>query len=370
MICPKCLADNPPDSQACGLCHEVLIRTMKLGGGVIKIYGDAFDSSMPGASPSSNRPPASPPPLVKPGRAKHVLLIFLGLGAIAAGIAYYRFPSARPRLDGVQFKCPSGLKQPLVYLIETKSDSRSWAEYNGQLDTPLLDGNRHETGSVSVEPALRSKAPEALVVRAREWIRSVHIGETDTQQAVPATHPTLASARIVLGPKQTLRERQGSDTIRLGRAVNFIFPRFPDGVQRPGDTWTETVRWADVLGEWKIVWQANMKWTFEKYDTCYDMPCARLSYQAELIPQRLDVPDWARKLTRKPAFAGQASGEALYDPKNNWVLSNTISYHGNLSIPISSLESIPWEQRVGRPLTAEPGTIVIRFNEKTVIHSL
>ncbi|MFA5975453.1 MAG: hypothetical protein WC859_04730 [Elusimicrobiota bacterium] len=368
MLCPKCQFDNPPGSEMCGFCHELLARTIKMGGGVIKIYGDAFhpgETSSPfdnlAVSPYSS---VRRPKTTRFSPLKYLLLFLLGIAGIMTGVRYYSSRHSRPPLQSTRFEHPAGLHQALTYVVGTQSKSHSWAEHNGVMDTPLPDANSQETGSVSVKAALPNGVNSTLVIRPQEWIRFVRIAETAQQQTIPKNHPSLAPAKIVMDPQRTLLERLGTDALRVGRVSNLIFPRFPKEALRPGNGWTETVQWAELLGEWTVFWRADLSWTFQKYDLCFNLPCARLTYQARLTPQLVGIPAWANTQTGPPAFVGQARGEALFDLKNKCVLSNQFGYSGKLSIPIKSLERIPWELRVGNPLTAEPGHIVIQFDEK------
>ena len=67
---------------------------------------------------------------------------------------------------------------------------------------------------------------------------------------------------------------------------------------------------------------------------------------------------------------GTATGEVLLKAKDHVLLSNTLTYAGHLSIPIDNLESIPEEERVGKPLSADAGTIVVRFKNRADVRSL
>ena len=369
MNCPRCNYKNGPGVEFCACCHEILLHAPS------KTFMRTLRQSprKTHASTSSYR---------NNGRhfrkkisaffhhAGHWLLIGGGLALLCFGTVYYSSPITRLKLSGVRLDSQAAQTGPMTYLVGSEVNSQGWAYRGDQMDTPLKNEKVTETGSVSVELTPGDDTHRSLRVRVKEWIKIAEDGDRSIQQVIPMNHPSIAPSLVILDRQGTVVDRQQADSLRTGRLTNFLFPRFPKGPERTGNSWIESLTWTESIGEWKVGWQSDIKWTLEDIEPCYESLCARISYQVKLNPLQLVPPPWAAKISGVPSFEGQGHGEVLYEVKEKVLLSNTFSYGGDLSIPLADLGAIPWDQRVGDHAPTEAGTILLRFTDKFDIRKL
>ncbi|HVO32411.1 MAG TPA: hypothetical protein VMU17_00765 [Elusimicrobiota bacterium] len=296
----------------------------------------------------------------------HAILALAGVAVVIAGAAYYLSPLTRLKLNGIRLRLGEPGRESVLYLVGIQSDMKSWAFRDGRMDTPLNSAHVSETGTVVVSAG----APGTVNVRAQEWIKSTDTpGHGTVQQVIAPEHPSLAATTIGLDPEGTLVQRAGTQSARVGRSMNFLFPYFPKGNQRPGHTWSEHIAWNETSGEWAMTWQADLKWTLADFEPCYDDYCARLTYEARLVPALTQRPNWAPANAGDITFEGAGSGEAVYNPKRRRVISNRLAYKGAISVPIPRLEDVPWDQRVGNYTTTGPGVVRIELDNQVDIRS-
>jgi hypothetical protein len=113
-----------------------------------------------------------------------------------------------------------------------------------------------------------------------------------------------------------------------------------------------------------LEWHGSLRWALKDFETCYDRPCVRLVYEAELHPELRQEPFWAKGAGRDIPFTGQGRGEALFNLINKSLISNTFSYEGTLKIHIPHLENVPEELRVGVPVASSEGDVFLKVNDK------
>jgi hypothetical protein len=361
MDCPHCKKWNTPGLEFCEFCR-----------------GPLFSVWLP---PSSKLPVPKPPPpkprvdfgrVFRPiGTWLHthypLLLILLGVFTITAGAAYYLSPLTRLKLYGVRLDYQGTRKGPTQYLVAFHSDVDSWTERENHLDTPLFKRKVDELGTVLVQRTPGPATHGQATVRTMEWIQIAKTGDTNINKSIPPGHPSIAQAAVALDRQGSLVDRPNTPSLRMGRALQYLFPRFPKGIQRPGSSWTESIIWVEMISEWKIRWQAELRWTLQGFEKRGGAWCVTLAYDGQLVPELQETPAWAKGAAGTVLFSGKGVGEALYLPQEKRLISNTFSYSGNLEIPITSLELIPWEERVGVPLSAGPGVVILRFANKTDI---
>jgi len=371
MNCPRCNYPNGPGVEFCTCCHEILLHAPSKT--FMRTLHKSSRMTHAPASHSSfwnNRKHFSKKMKAFFHHTGPWLLIGGGLILLCFGMVYYSSPIVRLKLNGVHLDNRTAQTGPVTYLAGNEVNTQGWAYRGEEMDTPLKNQKVTETGTVSVELASGDDTHRILRVRVKEWIKIAEVGDRNIQQVIPMNHPSIAPSTVILDRQGTVVDRQQAETVRTGRLTDFLFPRFPKGSERIGDSWTEPLTWMETVGEWKVRWEGNIQWTLEGFEPCYENLCARLTYQVKMDPQQLMPPEWAAKISGSPSFEGQGHGEALYEVKEKVLLSNTFSYGGDLSIPLSNLGDIPWDQRVGDHAPSEAGTVLLRFTDKFDIRKL
>jgi hypothetical protein len=293
-------------------------------------------------------------------------LFFIAAGLLIMGLGWLHYfsPTTRLELYGVKLENRVALLGPTRYLLGWHAQVESWTEQDGRLDTPLVNETRDEISTLSIERQRGTPATDILLVKPQEWILSLKNADGFKNETLSLNHPSIAQGTVLLDKQGTLLERQRTSAWRVDRALQFIFPKFPKGALRPGETWTEHVEWTEPISEWKIGWQADIHWTLKNYDLLYEKPCAHLIYEAELTPSMVQNASWAGQTSQAIHFEGQASGEALYDVRDKFLISNTFSYAGILKIRVPNLANVPDELRVGIAPAPSQGDVLLKINDK------
>jgi hypothetical protein len=351
MFCPKCGYKVYPEETTCKICLTPL-----------KKVTPATESEMNVAIKEMRKMGRQFISYV--ARKSHILLVIAGLAVILYGVSYYTSPQLRLKLNGVRLQHGALTGGPTLYLVGTHSETKSWAYRGDTMDTPLADNELNETGTVVVESRLGPQTGHTFSIKAKEWVKMMKSGETTNNQTVPLNHPSIAPASLILDSQGSILERRNASSIRVGRAIDFIFPLFPKGTQHQGSSWTEHLSWEDTIGEWQIGWEADLVWQLKDFEMCDQVACTKLLYQATLHPHIVRPAAWADKKVHEITFEGQSNGEALYNTRDKVLIGNSLQYSGKLSIQIPNLESVPEEERVGATVTEDPGTIVIQFSNK------
>jgi len=297
-------------------------------------------------------------------KALPILLMIAGILTIVVGLAYHRSPMTRLRLYGVTLEEPVASSGPANFLLGWRSHVKSWTEHAEHLDTPLADETMDETSTLLVQRLPGTSTENVVQVKPKEWIRSVKNASGFTNQVIPLNHPSIATATLLFDKQWTLLERREGAAWRTGRALQFLIPKFPKGLVRPGSTWKEHLEWTEVMSDWRLGWRADLQWVLKDFDTCYGDPCAQLAYSASIEPVLLQEPFWSKGASRDIRFSGQAHGEALYNVKEKFVISNTLTYSGTAKIHIPRLEAVPENVRVGASMVSSDGDVVLQFDDK------
>lgn len=384
MNCPKCRYSNPQGVTYCQMCYEVLNRSASFN------IHHAIKQKKQKEEEATARPLADDPTVAAVREFLQQIdwnalsLFFKGLfhqyrkgfasvalGAAALGyLVYVLSPHTQHRLTGTRLEHHFSAKTPATYLVGFHTESKNWSERQGQLDTPLENIQSDETGSVKIEVIARSRKTKTIKVHAREWINTEQTSHGRVTTTIVSTHPSLKAATVTLDKGGFVMERQNPLSLRLGRCLDFVLPRWPKGRHRRGDRWNEPVEWVEALGSWKIFWKGEFHWTLEDYETYDQVACAHLSYRAELTPHVWAAPPWAQGGIQGIRFSGQGKGDAYFDHKVSRLFANTFSYEGTLTLPITNVGRIPRKQRIGRKVAEVPGDIMIQFKNKVEIRKL
>jgi len=287
-----------------------------------------------------------------------------GLVTIIAGLSYYLSPMTRLRLYGVILEQRLASTGPVNFLVGWHAQAKTWTEHDGQLDTPLADEHTDETSTLRVERLPGTPTENVLLVKPVEWIRSLKTSAGFSTQVIALNHPSLAPVTVMMDKQWTVLERREGGAWRIGRALEFLIPKFPKGPVRPGSSWMDHLEWSEVAGDWKFRWLAECQWTVNGYTPCYESNCVQLAYNATLTPVLLQEAYWSKGAGRDIRYSGQAHGEALYRIADQLLIANSLAYSGTVRIHIPHLEDVPEELRVGNlPATSE-GEVVLRFDDK------
>ncbi len=283
---------------------------------------------------------------------------------MALGVGYYLSPMTRMGRYGTNLIYRFEFQKPAAYFVGSQMQSRIFALRDGVIDTPLPGQADSEAGSLIIDRQSDIDSHAVLRVRSQEWMRTLKTPDGDEHQMIPKGHPSTAPAQIFLDAQGTLVSRQNASSLRLGRAVTSLFPRFPKGIQRVGSRWTEPIEWTLAIGDWRIAWEGELSWLLKDYEPCYKEECAKLTYEAHVLPRILQPPQWAKGNVTDASFQGKAGGEVLYNVKKGIVISAAFAQNGNLTVGINHLDSIPSESRVGVPLSGGPGAIVMQMTNR------
>jgi len=292
------------------------------------------------------------------------LFIVSGILVIVFGLAYYLSPITRLELYGTKLEHMVGFNGPVNYLIGWHSQSHSWSEVNGHMDTPLGDDSTDEISTIRVERLPGTPTEIKLIFRPVEWVRSIKDKSGFISQTIPLNHPSIAPVTLLLDKQGTLLERSAGSVWRLEGAVQFMIPKFPKGSMKRGSRWQEHLEWTETSDGWKFGWKADLQWTVQGFKTCYGDPCAQLAYEATIQPSLLQEVFWSQGADRDIHFTGQAHGEALYNIKQKFLISNTLDYQGKIAIHVHNLKEIPESLRIGALPVANEGDIVLQIENK------
>jgi len=292
------------------------------------------------------------------------LIICSGLTVAVGGLSHYLSPLTRLELYGVKLGHRAVLLHPASYLWGYQSHVESWTEHDGRLDTPLSNDTVQEVSTLQVERAQGSTAINVLSVRPQEWIRSLKNAAGFKNDTIPLNDPSIAPGTIVLDQEGTLLERRSAAAWRTERAMQMLIPQFPKGFLRRAGDWTEHLEWVETTSGWTISWQADLQWVVKNFELRYGKPCAILAYEATLRPTVLQTAAWVKSSGGPVRFTGEARGEAVFDVKDKWLISNTLSYAGLLKIHVSNLANVPEDLRVGLVMAATGGDVVLKLANK------
>jgi hypothetical protein len=295
----------------------------------------------------------------------------LGLGAaiIVLGVLAltYATPTQRMKMFGAQMRYSVAPKTSLGYLITLRTNSKSWSEREGRLDTPLGNSQKDEMGTVKLSGGPAQKKGFKVWLKTQEWI----VNQSGSLiQNVPTTHPSFKVSQILLDNQGKIVSRETNYSPRAGRILPFLMPRWPVKTPRIGKEWAEPVEWVEAVGDWKIFWKGRLVWSVLGFETNDGRQCVRLKYEAQVKPTLWESPAWAKDAVRGVSYRGTASGEAFFDVKNRYLYTNSFEQDGTLTIPINNIYRIPADLRVGRTprrgwgqdgIAAQPGTIVIQI---------
>src|SRR6185437_4675285 len=210
----------------------------------------------------------------------------------------------------------------------------------------------------------RQQTP-TLTVRAQEWIQITHEGDQSHSRSIPLRHPSLAPAALRLDARGNLPPRAPLvQTSRIGKCLPVLLPSFPLKTLRSASRWNESIQWVESMGEWKLYWAGTLSWKVAGQAPCGSDTCLKLTYTPELHPQVWAAPAWmGRSVHPVRLEKGVFEGEALFDPHQGRLISNTLCYAGTLRMKIDDLDAIPWDLRIGRRVNC-PGQIVLQFDNK------
>ncbi len=385
MNCPVCKYSNPAGATHCGMCYEVFNRS------AAQAYLQAIRRERGQANPEEEEPRVTIISQRVVGSSPSFWERVDWKGLREQGLAtlkqYWKWPALGAlvmgawmlisallsanlwyHLLGTKLRSAYLEKRPLTYLVGMKQNIKVWSERSGRLDTPMERRSTDEMGTVIIKklPGKRNYTAKVIV---REWIQILNDDAGSSSRTIPKDHPSLASGRIVLDPRGGILERRAGNSPRLGKALTFMAAKFPTRSLRLGDTWKEYVEWVDDYEGWQIVWRGSLQWTLGELVPCENAHCAQLSSIAELQPTLRRVPSWARGLTQRVTGKATAQGRAQFGTSQKRLSANHLAYQGLLRIPISKLERIPMELRVGRRVKGA-GEILIYLDNKvdTRIH--
>jgi hypothetical protein len=350
MKCPQCHFPNPPGTEFCHQCHQVLLHSATKG------YLRNIHRERDRQERIDHQHKLRDKSIRKAQlhAAKHFVWknsywipCALGLCVLIFGIVHYQSPLTRLRLYGTRLALIPPVGQSHYYLIgmDTQTDIRT--ERNGRMDVKLLSPHQSETGGAALKTAPGAATAKKITVQVAEWTRSVQHGESMKAHPVPAGHPSLAPVSVLTDSQGTLLERDVTDRMRLGRVVAAIFPQFPKGTLHPKQSWSEDVDWETGISGWKVRFKGTARWVIKNYEFRLGKPLVHLVYEAVVNPEVIGVPGWV-KVSRsliKETEPITVRGDALYDPKGKMLVSHSLNYAGTVWVGMDRLEDIPWEER-------------------------
>ena len=379
MDCPVCKCPNPAGATHCNMCYEVFNRS------AAQTYLQLIRRKRRKSESADPEPEA----VIKSQRVVAETRNFLSeidWGGIARqGVLvarqYWRWAAAGAGLIVtwmfISFLFSASLwyhllgkkllyaypeKETTQYLVGMKQHIKIWSERQGRLDTPMEDVKSDEMGNVMFA-STAGKVTRTVHLHVREWIQVLTDAAGSTSHTIAKDHPSLAGARLLLSKKGNILERHYVLAPRLGKSIPFLTPRFPKGSVRHGKTWDEDIEWLDAYDDWLINWSGTLHWTAGELEDCGTDTCVKLTYTADLKPRLRKSPEWAGQAATSAQGEASSEGQVLFDASHRRLVGNLFSYDGLLRIPISKLERIPWELRVGRRVKG-PGEIMIRFENK------
>ncbi len=383
MNCPKCKYPNQPGATYCGLCYEVLNRSAAdayLRGiqrerlqaqrqnersNRIKGLGDMLSDAGEVAKQVDWRGISSGGMSLARRYRKGLAWALAALALVAAVYWMHSSPFLQ-NLVGYRLEYRFSRKKPIKFLVEFENQGKSWSERQGHLDTPLPSWHITQLGNVMLQTVKEDsqKGETRVGIRPQEWIEIAYHDDQGQSRSIPLDHPSVAPASVLLDRHGTVRQRDASPSVRLGKSVQFLMPAFPKGAMRRGRHWSEPVQWVESFGDWRIAWSGELDWTLLNEELCGADACAHLLYHARVQPQLRQVPDWAKGHVGGARYDGSAEGDALFDSSREQLFANSFKQHGLLRIPITDLGRIPYELRVGRRVKDVPGEIVMQLTNR------
>jgi len=382
MNCPTCKYANPPGATHCGMCYEVFNRSA----------ADSYMRSVRRERLQAQRQPPSATSSLQPVAREindtiknidwaglfrglwgfvHHYRKSMGIVFAVAGVAiladFLSSPAVRFSAYGSRLTYSFKNQKKTKYLVGLQTNVKIWSERQGQLDTPIDQFQVDNIGNVFLQKKDNSKDHALITMTPQEWIEIIRRGERTESRNIPLDHPTLAPMSVQIDGHGTLVQRYYRFSPRLAKSLDFLMPSFPRGTVRKGWAWTEPVQWVEMIGDWKIFWGGDLRWTVVGQANCGDTTCDQLEYQADLQPRLSSVPAWASGAVRIVNYHGTASGLALFDAHHGRLFSNSFRYDGMLRIPISDLSRIPRTLRVGRRVRG-PGELVFDYKSRIEIH--
>jgi hypothetical protein len=297
-------------------------------------------------------------------KKKALLLMAAGVMVVFFGIRHYQSPFTRLWLYGTRLALLPSTEAPPQYLVGLESHIDSWIERDDRLFAPLASAQLNEAGSLAVKPGPIWTIPRSIRIQVKEWTRYRLRADEAESKTIPPGHPSIVPATVLIDGQGTVLELQSLDRLRIGRVITFLFPRFPKGTHRLGSSWSEDVDWMESLGDWKIILRGTAHWQVRGYETCSEGSCVRLVYRVEMSPAVLQMPEWARGKVKPAQGQITGTGEVLYDLEQKSLVANTLTYKGDISLPLDRLEQIPWEDRVGNTALEGPGDLVLRLSNR------
>jgi hypothetical protein len=291
-----------------------------------------------------------------------VAVIFMGVLTVT-----YSTPTQRMKMFGAQMRYHVPPNASLGYLVTSGTQIKSWSERDNRLDTPLGTIQKDEMGTVKLSSGPPQKKNSKVWLKAQEWI----VNQSGTMiQNIPMTHPSFKTSQIVIDHQGKIVNRETNYSVRSGRILPFLVPRWPAKAQRVGRTWAEPVEWMENIGDWKILWKGQLRWKVLGFEILDGRQCVRLTYVAQVTPTLRDSPFWAKGAVKQVVYRGTAGGEVFFDVKKRQLYTNSFSQEGTLTLPISNIYRIPDDLRVGRTprrrwgqsLSEQPGNIIIQIN--------
>lgn len=380
MDCPKCKTPNPTGSEYCGMCYEPFnhsaaksylwaMRREKMQAerdarASSSSTGKAFQEGLASASALINDhiDVSGIKQAASNFYTRYKKYILLTAGGFCLGLLIMAAIQTISSIQPYRFFYEYEDKTATVYLIGFKAKVKMYSEREGRLDTPMQDLEYDELGNLHVKREVLGKAKDQkLLIKVAEWIQMVKVDGALRSKPIPANHPSLKAASIVLDRKGYVKARQYEPTTRTAKATEFVLPTLPKSGLKRNRQWTQNVAWTEMIGDWKIHWKGQFAWTLQGDVEGVDNPRTRLSYVATLVPKIWGTPQWAKNASGKLMYKVQGTGEALYDRKTHHLLSNRFQYEGLLRLPINDLGAIPSDLRVGRPVRGIPGDILFQF---------
>lgn len=294
---------------------------------------------------------------------KQILAVFGG-AIVLSTLLFYSTPTQRLKVFGRRLIYEFRPDSTLAYLVSLNVENRVWSERGGRMDTPMATVQKNETANVEIHPSAFHDQEQQLRLQPREWIVNQR---GQIVQNLALSHPSLKPATVTLSREGRVTTIKRDLSARSGRTLTFLTPSWPKTPRRVGDQWQEPIQWVEGLGDWKILWKGELRWTLKGLKEYDGQTCAYLVYTTRVTPSIWSVPEWAKGGVQSVTFNGSGSGEVYFDLDRHRVVSSDFVLEGELAMPIDNIYRVPDELRVGRvprrrhgrPLVVEPGVIKI-----------
>jgi hypothetical protein len=287
----------------------------------------------------------------------------LAVVVLTAIFSFFNSPSVRLALYGAhpQYHYPD--QEPVRVLVSFHSSFKSWSELQGRLDTPLEDKQFQELGNLTLTKD--TNGPPQITARANEWIQQSRVaGQEFVGRTVPRSDPSLTDSVVEMDQDGNVTARSAMMTPRVAKSLLFIMPTLPKGTIRRGRHWSQPVKWVETVGNFKFFWSGELSWTLKDRQIRGGVVCDHYVYKGRLHPQIWAAPAWCAQGARHFAFHGQSHGEAYFETRSYVLAANNFTYGGAFRLPISDVQRVPEELRIGREVHGA-GNIVIEV-ENTI----